>query len=411
MLEVYYNSGQYATAIRLLETQYAVRLPCLRNWELFMRSTVILEWVIPGCAGRRSCWNLQKSVGRGCSQCLERVWYMTCMKERISEADPRGQQMRTNEWKQMTRQYGKNGKQSHIERFFYRFSGHRQDTASLPERLEDPVYVRFDYTRRDPLDHQAQHEYLEYSGNNRKEGENRLLEDYVVIDLEMTGLNAKTDAILEVGAVRVRDGRQTETYGAILKCGRELSERVVELTGITPEMAADGREPEEAMQEFFTFLGDDVLVGQNVIFDYSFLKQWSVNHGQTFERNAVDTLKLARRFLPAEQKKDLESLCTYFGIGRERAHRALDDAMATGIVLERLKQEYGTVQPEAFLPYALCYRTKKQTPATGRQMDGLKKYAAHYGIPETEIPEQMTRSEASRLLDRWIAVHGRMPRD
>ena len=65
-----------------------------------------------------------------------------------------------------------------------------------------------------------------------------MLEDYVVIDLEMTGLNAKTDAILEVGAVRVRDGRQTETYGAILKCGRELSERVVELTGITPEMAA-----------------------------------------------------------------------------------------------------------------------------------------------------------------------------
>lgn len=57
-----------------------------------------------------------------------------------------------------------------------------------------------------------------------------MLEDYVVIDLEMTGLNAKTDAILEVGAVRVRDGRQTETYGAILKCGRELSERVVELT-------------------------------------------------------------------------------------------------------------------------------------------------------------------------------------
>ena len=130
-----------------------------------------------------------------------------------------------------------------------------------------------------------------------------MLEDYVVIDLEMTGLNAKTDAILEVGAVRVRDGRQTETYGAILKCGRELSERVVELTGITPEMAADGREPEEAMQEFFTFLGDDVLVGQNVIFDYSFLKQWSVNHGQAFERNAVDTLKLARRFLRRSRKR------------------------------------------------------------------------------------------------------------
>ena len=97
--------------------------------------------------------------------------------------------------------------------------------------------------------------------------------------------------------------------------------------------------------------------------------------------------------------------------------------MATGIVLERLKQEYGTAQPEAFLPYALCYRTKKQTPATGRQMDGLKKYAAHYGIPETEIPEQMTRSEdvykrqdtscakkresiSNRTRDGWGAVSG-----
>ena len=89
-----------------------------------------------------------------------------------------------------------------------------------------------------------------------------MLEDYVVIDLEMTGLNAKMDAILEVGAVRVRNGRQTEAYGAVLKYERELSERVVELTGITPEMAAGGREPEEVMHEFFTFLGDDVLVGQ-----------------------------------------------------------------------------------------------------------------------------------------------------
>ena len=237
------------------------------------------------------------------------------------------------------------------------------------------------------------------------------MQDYVVIDLEMTGLNAKTDHILEVGAVRVRNHQAVDKFGAILCQNVKIPEKVTELTGITEAMVQGGMEKEEAMRQFFEFIGEDIIVGQNVIFDYGFLKQWAVNHNMPLERNAVDTLKLARKFLPKEQKKDLESLCTYFGIGRERAHRALDDAMATGIVLERLKQEYGTVQPEAFLPYALCYRTKKQTPATGRQMDGLKKYAAHYGIPETEIPEQMTRSEASRLLDRWIAVHGRMPRD
>lgn len=236
-----------------------------------------------------------------------------------------------------------------------------------------------------------------------------MLEDYVVVDLEMTGLNAKTDAILEVGAVRVRGGRQVEEYGALLRTEKPLADRVQELTGITREMVQAGADPERAMAEFFDFLGADILVGQNVIFDYGFLKQWAVNHGIAFEREAADTLKLARRFLPAEQKKDLESLCAYYQIKRARAHRALDDARETGEIFERLKAEYGAACPEAFLPHPLIYRAKKQTPATGRQMDGLKRYAAYYGIAETEIPVQMTRSEASRLLDRWISKYGRMP--
>lgn len=237
-----------------------------------------------------------------------------------------------------------------------------------------------------------------------------MLEDYVVVDLEMTGLNAKTDAILEVGAVRVRGGRQVEEYGALLRTEKPLADKVQELTGITREMVQAGADPERAMAEFFDFLGADILVGQNVIFDYGFLKQWAVNHGIAFEREAADTLKLARRFLPAEQKKDLESLCAYYQIKRARAHRALDDARETGEIFERLKAEYGAACPEAFLTHPLIYRAKKQTPATGRQMDGLRRYAAYYGIAEAEIPVQMTRSEASRLLDRWILKYGRMPR-
>ena len=237
-----------------------------------------------------------------------------------------------------------------------------------------------------------------------------MLEDYVVVDLEMTGLNAKTDAILEVGAVRVRGGRQVEEYGALLRTEKPLADKVQELTGITREMVQTGADPERAMAEFFDFLGADILVGQNVIFDYGFLKQWAVNHGIAFEREAADTLKIARRFLPAEQKKDLESLCAYYQIKRARAHRALDDARETGEIFERLKAEYGAACPEAFLPHPLIYRAKKQTPATGRQMDGLRRYAAYYGIAEAEIPVQMTPSEASRLLDRWILKYGRMPR-
>lgn len=237
-----------------------------------------------------------------------------------------------------------------------------------------------------------------------------MIENYTVIDLEMTGLNAKTDAILEVGAVRVRGGEIADTYSALLRTGRKLPEKVVKLTGITDEMMQAGREPEAAMEEFFAFVGEDILVGQNLIFDYSFLKQWSVNHKRSFERNAVDTLKLARHFLPQEQRKDLESLCVYFDIEREQAHRALCDAVETYRVFEKIKEIYGETEAGAFTPHPLIYKAKKQTPATGRQIEYLKKYASYYQIELPQSLEELSRSEASRLTDKLIAKHGKMPK-
>ena len=163
MLEVYYNSGQYATAIRLLETQYASAFAMFAELGTFYeehgyfgmghsrmrRAEILLEFAKERRPG------VLPVLGEG-------LVYDLYERENLGSRPAWAAD--ANEWKQMTRQYGKNGKQSHIERFFYRFSGRRQDTVLLPERLEDPVYVRFDYTGRDPLDHQARHEYLEPSG-------------------------------------------------------------------------------------------------------------------------------------------------------------------------------------------------------------------------------------------------------
>ena len=79
-------------------------------------------------------------------------------------------------------------------------------------------------------------------------------------------------------------------------------------------------------------------MGQNIIFDYSFLKQWEVNHKYHIERSAVDTLKLARKIFAGRGKKDLESLCRYFNVERKLAHRALDDAIETAQIMECLKK-------------------------------------------------------------------------
>lgn len=237
-----------------------------------------------------------------------------------------------------------------------------------------------------------------------------MIENYTVIDLEMTGLDAKTDAIIEIGAVRVRGGEPADTYQALLRTDKSLPEKVTELTGITERMVRSGRDPKQAMEEFFAFVGEDILVGQNLIFDYSFLKQWAVNHRISFERTAVDTLKLARKFLPQEQKKDLESLCRYFNVEREHAHRALEDAIETYRVFEKLKAAYGERDAEAFAPRPILYKAKKQTPATGRQIEYLKKYAAYYEIELPEALAAMTRSEASRFTDRLIAQYGKLPK-
>lgn len=237
-----------------------------------------------------------------------------------------------------------------------------------------------------------------------------MIKNYTVIDLEMTGLNAKTDEILEVGAVRVRGGEIVDTFTAILRVNKPLSEKVIELTGISEQMMQEGDEPEKVMAEYFSFLGEDILVGQNLIFDYSFLKQWAVNHKFSFERTAVDTLKLARKFLPQEHKKDLGSLCRYFEIEREKGHRALEDAIETYRVFEKLKENYGAEHKKDFEPYPLQYKAKKQTPATGRQIEYLKKYMSYYGIEKSESLQGLTRSEASRLTDRLIAQYGKLPK-
>lgn len=236
-----------------------------------------------------------------------------------------------------------------------------------------------------------------------------MLENYVVIDLEMTGLNAKTDKILEVGAVRVREGCAAETFGTLICQKEPLSPKITELTGITDAMAQEGRNLDEALNAFMEFLGEEILVGQNVIFDYSFLKQWAVNHSRSFERQAADTLKLARKFLPREQKKDLESLCRYFGIAQRNAHRALDDAYETHLVFEKLKACYGAEHGEDFVPKPLLYKAKKQSPATEHQKKYLRAYAAHYGIALPKDPDGLTKSEASRMTDRLILQYGKMP--
>lgn len=235
-----------------------------------------------------------------------------------------------------------------------------------------------------------------------------MLEDYCVIDLEMTGLNPKHHKILEVAAVRVRKKEIVSECSMLIYQHQPLEEKITELTGIDQEMLAGAKEEDEVLDHFFGFLGEDILVGQNVIFDYSFLKQAAINRKMSFERKAADTLKIARRCLPALEKRTLDALCGYYGIEIGHHHRALDDAKATYLLYERLEKEFGAVQADVFEPKPLLYKAKRQTPATARQKKHLKELADYHKINLNLEWETLTRNEASRQVDRIISQYGRM---
>ena len=236
-----------------------------------------------------------------------------------------------------------------------------------------------------------------------------MIKEYVVLDLEMTGLSAKTDQIIEIGAVKIKDNQIVDTFECLVNPNCKIPTRVVELTGITDEMVQDGWDKDFAMKQLLSFIDGNILVGQNINFDYSFLKQWAVNHKRPLEAKACDTLKLARVLLPAEQSKKLEALCAYFGIERTREHRALDDAMETWRIFEKLQalaEEKG-ISATYLEPKDLVYRAKKQSPATPRQVQKLKEYREKHQISDEINWENLTKSEASRIMDKYILVHGR----
>ena len=124
-----------------------------------------------------------------------------------------------------------------------------------------------------------------------------MTDNYIVLDTETTGLNPARDKVLEIGAARIEQGRVVETFETLIDTGVPIPERITELTGITDAMQAEGKKTEEAFREFFDFCKDLPILGHNITFDFSFLKQTAVNLGYSFEKDGIDTLKIARKVL------------------------------------------------------------------------------------------------------------------
>lgn len=163
---------------------------------------------------------------------------------------------------------------------------------------------------------------------------------YVALDLETTGLEANRDAIIEVGAVRFKDGRIQERFVTFVNPRRLISARITQITGIRDADVAAAPSIEQVLPELEAFVSSDVaaVVCHNAAFDISFLRAQGLN----FHRPALDTLELAAILLPGQPSYSLGELCHTLSIPLVEAHRALDDAEATAnlfiALTERLRQ-------------------------------------------------------------------------
>lgn len=230
---------------------------------------------------------------------------------------------------------------------------------------------------------------------------------YIVLDFETTGLSPVDDRILEIGAVRVDFGQITERFETFVNPHRRIPCRITELTGITEEMLQGAPDMEEVFPELLNLLGDLPLVGHNIQFDFSFLKMNAVRFALPFEKNALDTLKIAKKALPDLESRSLEALCSYYHIARNRAHRALDDVCETQELFRILRDTYQGEHPEWFQPEALCYRVKKVSPITPAQKRFLTDLCRqHHLVLDAEL-DSLSKSEASRRIDQILSTYGR----
>ena len=226
-----------------------------------------------------------------------------------------------------------------------------------------------------------------------------MLRSYIAFDIETTGLDPMENEIIEIGALKVREGRVAERFMEFIRPVSPVSPAITALTGITNEMVADANPRSQVVSDFLDFCGDDVLIGHNVIFDYSFVKCSAVQDGLTFEKMGIDTLKIARKVHADLDSKSLGRLCSHYHIENKSAHRAYHDALATAKLYQTLAHYFEADEPRLFQPVQLTYKVRKPQPATPKQLAFLTSLIRKRGAKIDLDPQTLTRSEASRIID------------
>jgi len=199
-------------------------------------------------------------------------------------------------------------------------------------------------------------------------------DNFVVLDLETTGLDPTTDRIIEIAAIRFREGKESDIFESLVNPGIPIPDFITKLTGINDEQVQNAPALESIFEQCLQFIGDSPLIGHQINFDAAFIEyvirrqkndfaEWD-NEAQRFKYLSnlrMDTLFLARIFLPFLERFRLSTVAAHFDIDLDKAHRALDDARASGrIFIELIERTLACDEQILRMIIRLLYRNSSR---------------------------------------------------
>ena len=168
-------------------------------------------------------------------------------------------------------------------------------------------------------------------------------DSYVVFDIETTGFGPVKDRIIEIGAVKIVDGKEVDKFSSFINPEIPIPYEIEKLTGINDNMVMEYPTIDVILPKFLEFCGDSVLVAHNASFDVSFIAKKAEMLNIETEFTVIDTVGLARILLPELNRYKLNLVAKALGISLENHHRAVDDAGATAEIflrfIEMLKEK------------------------------------------------------------------------
>ena len=233
--------------------------------------------------------------------------------------------------------------------------------------------------------------------------------EFVIFDVETTGLSSVYDTIIEIGAVKMKNGEVLERFDKFINPHHPLSEQTINLTSITDEMVSAADDEDVVIKQFQDFYGDLPLCGHNVQFDVGFVNAALRRAGLSeITQPVVDTLEVSRLLHPEQNRHTLDSLAKKYNVSLEHHHRANQDAEATGYLMYKLldafKKKYNEDNLNNLNGYAAhgeVYKRARPSHMTvlAKDQKGLKNLYKLVSIASTKDFYRIPRTPKSDLAD------------